>query len=65
MKTIEKLCRKFERLFPSYCADFDTINSYKGCYRICIIDVERNLYSWHIFTSCKDFSEWINGVVLE
>lgn len=65
MKTFEKLCRKFEKLFPGYCADFNEMESYRGCYRVCIINVENNLWCWHIFTSCRDFKEWMDGVILD
>lgn len=65
MKTMEKLCRRFEKLFPEYCADLDALESYRGCYRVCIIDVERDIWSWHIFTSCRDFREWMDGVVMD
>lgn len=65
MKTMQKLCRQFERLFPEYCAELDEMESHKGYYRVCIIDLHNNLWSWHIFTSCMDFSEWMHGVVLD
>ena len=65
MKTMENLCRQFEKRFPNYCAELDDINSYNDCYYICIIDIENNLWSWHIFNSCDDFRSWMNGVVLD
>ena len=65
MKTMEKLCRRFEKLFPNYAADLDTIDSHKGYYKVCIFDLEFNLPYWHIFTSCRDFREWMDGVVMD
>ena len=63
MKTMQKLCRRFERLFPIYAADLDTLESYRGCYRVCIIDLETEMYYWHMFKSCRDFREWMDGLV--
>ena len=55
MKTMEKLCRRFEKMFPGYAADLDDVNSYRGYYRVCIIDLEHMVFSYHCFTSCDDF----------
>lgn len=65
MKTMEKLCRRFERMFPDWCAELDTLESYPGCYRICIINTALDVWAWHMFTSCRDFCEWMHGVVLD
>ena len=65
MKTMETLCHRFERLFPGYAADLDTLESYSGCYRVCIIDLDRNDFCWHMFASCRDFREWMDGVVMD
>ena len=64
MNTMEKLCRRFEKLFPGYAADLDDINSYRGYYRVCIVTPDNNYY-WHLFTSCKDFRDWMNGVTID
>lgn len=63
MKTMKKLIQKFNRKFPNYSAYLDCIESYQGCYRICISDDEYKLSSWYIFDSCRDFNEWMNGIV--
>ena len=65
MKTMERLCRRFERLFPAYCAELDTLDSYRGYYRVCIIDLEHDIWAWHVFTSCREFREWMEGVVMD
>lgn len=64
MKTIINLIRKFNRKNPHHTAVLDSFESYKGCYRICISDNEFDLSSWYIFKSCKDFSEWMDNVIL-
>lgn len=65
MKTMELLCRRFDRKFADYAADLDTINSYPGRYYVCIINVVSNDCWWHAFTSCRDFLHWMNGVILD
>lgn len=65
MKTIPKLIRKFMRLHPEYEAWFDEMGSYKGYYRIAITEPVLHLTSDHIFFTCREFEEWINGVVLD
>ena len=65
MKTIPKLIRRFKRLYPEYEAWFDEVCSYKGCYRIAITEPVLHLTSDYIFSTCQEFEEWIDGVVLE
>lgn len=65
MKTFPKLIKKFKRLYPEYEAYFDTLESYKGYYRVAITEPVCGLTAWYTFESCKDFSDWINGVVLD
>ena len=65
MKTIPKLIRKFKNMYPEYDAYFDESESYKGYYRIAIIEPVLELTSWYTFDSCRDFNDWIDGVVLD
>ena len=65
MKTIQKLIKKFKRMYPDYDAWLDPIDSYKGNYHIAITEPVCGLTSWHYFSTCREFNEWINGVVLD
>lgn len=65
MKTIPKLIKKFKRIYPDYDAWFDKDFSYKGYYRVVITEPVLHLTSDYIFSTCRDFNEWINGVVLD
>ena len=64
MKTMEKLCRKFERIHPGYLADLCNDN-YEPRYTVFITEPVLGLVSRYVFETCRDFSEWINGVVLD
>lgn len=64
MKTIRKLCKRFNKISPNYSVHLDEIESYNGYYKLFIAD-ENGIGSWYIFASCKEFSEWMNGVILE
>ena len=64
MKTMNKLILRFNRMHTNYSAYLDKIESYIGCYRVCITDNEYNLSSWYIFSTCKEFYEWMKGVAL-
>ena len=52
MKTIERLVKRFNRVYPDY-------------YVIYITEPVCGLTSRHTFTTCRDFGDWINGVVLD
>lgn len=65
MKTFEKLCKRFSRLFPGYEIYFDKLESYPGFYRVCITRLDFNIPAYYTFETCKQFAEWINGVILE
>ena len=65
MKTIEKLIKRFNRLNPDYNASLDELESYAGYYRINITKPVLGLTSCYAFETCKDFADWINGVVLD
>ena len=66
MKTMEKLLSQFNRNHRNHRAELDTINSYKGYYRICISSFYPfSLSSTYTFYTCKEFSDWMKGVVLD
>ena len=65
MKTIQKLIAKFKRMYPDYDAYLDPIDSRKGYYWISITEPVCGLSSWYCFGTCREFEEWINGVVLD
>ena len=65
MKGIRKLIKRFIKMYPEYEAWFDEIDSYPGYYVIAITEPVLKLTCRYIFTSCRDFKEWMDGVVLE
>ena len=66
MKTMEKLCKRFERLHPGYEASLDTCESYPGFYRVYIDNAETgSLCHVYTFRTCADFRDWTDGVVLD
>jgi hypothetical protein len=66
MKTFRKLCKRFEKLWENYEIWFDEQESYPGYYRVCITDKHiLQLPAYYTFTSCRDFREWMDGVVLD
>jgi len=66
MKTMEKLVKRFNRLFGDafYTAELDWMSSYPGWYTVDITDPLGMSTRYH-FHTCKDFREWMDGVVLE
>lgn len=66
METMRKLVERFNRRHQHYRAFLDEINSYSGWYIIHISDYPNCFHScMYRFSSCKEFSEWMKGVVLE
>lgn len=65
MKTMQKLCKRFERIHPGYKAELDTMESYRGWYVIYITEPVLGLTSTYYATSCREFRDWMNGVVLD
>ena len=64
MKTMEKLIKRFERLHPDYEAHFNDWESCPGYYVIFI--TQHGLWpAEYIFSTLKDFREWMDGVVLD
>lgn len=64
VKTMETLCRRLARVHPGYRACYHPEWSEKGCQVVWIAtpDGESSRYT---FTTCKEFREWIDGVVLD
>ena len=70
MKTILALCRRFNRIHAdsNSTAELDELGSYPGHYRICIstnYPGAGTLNAWYVFSSCRDFKEWTDGVIFE
>ena len=65
MKTMEKLIKRFNRLMdPEMSAELDWINSYQGWYTVVITD-GCGLPGRYHFRTCKEFREWMDGVVID
>lgn len=70
MKTFEMLCKRFNRIHKGYRAIFDSFFSYRGYYNVTIIDDRKDLISYglstvYTFKTCKEFKEWIDGVIMD
>ena len=65
MKTMEKLVNRFNRMNPDYHACFHPEWSYRGYYVVYITEPVCGLSSRYEFQSCKEFREWMEGVVLD
>lgn len=65
MKTMHKLIAKFKRMYPEYDAWFDEEMSQPHYYWVAITEPVLGLTSTYMFESCREFNEWINGVVLD
>ena len=66
MKTFRKLVKRFEKLHPNYECWFDELESFRGSYKVCITDKHiLQLPAYYSFESCRDFREWMDGVVLD
>lgn len=63
MKTMEKLCDKFDRKYPAYVAILDSWCC-KGYYPVWIKDLISGLQVKYIFTTCREFKDWMDKVVL-
>jgi len=63
MKTMELLTRRFNRLNPGYHADLDWRDSYAGWYTVYIMG--HGCSTRYHFSTCADFREWMDGVVLD
>jgi len=64
MKTMEKLIARFNRMHPDYLAELCT-DSWEPKYTVYITEPVLGLVSRYVFDSCREFSEWMNGVVLD
>ena len=65
MKTMEKLVRRFNRLNPDYHAELEWRDSYPGWYAVYITEPVCGLTSIYHFSTCAEFREWMDGVVLD
>lgn len=71
MKTMEKLCKRFNRIHNGYKAIFDPFFSYRGYYNVTIMNDDKDfpslygLTSVYTFKTCREFKEWIDGVVMD
>ena len=63
MKTMEKLTRRFNRLNPDYHAYLEWRDSYPGWYTV-YIDGRGYATRYH-FSTCAEFKDWMDGVVLD
>ena len=64
MKTMAKLIRRFNRMTPDYKAELCT-DSWEPRYTVYITEPVCGMVSRYVFTSCRDFREWMDGVVLD
>lgn len=65
MKGIKTLIIRFEKLHNGYKAYFDDMESYRGYYKVYIVDTETDIGTWYVFTSCSDFRNWMDKVILD
>jgi hypothetical protein len=81
MPTMTQLCRRFSKVHPGYEAWLDRTESYPGFYRVYVQPTQPQLHlkigamrfathalvdgTWYTFTTCRDFREWMDGVVLD
>ena len=65
MKTMLKLINRFHKLHPDYKASFGRWESYKGYYVVYIQEPVLGLTHKYTFESCREFREWMDGVVLD
>ena len=71
MKTIKMYIDQFNRNNPGFIAELNEIDSYIdkkthcSCYYIVITDTAHNIPGFYQFYSCKEFKQWIDGVILE
>ena len=64
MKTMKKLVNRFNRLYPADKAELSS-DSWEEKYTVYITEPVCGLTSRYVFTTCNDFLDWINGVVLD
>ena len=64
MKTMQKLVDRFNRINPDYHAELCR-DSWEQKYTIYITEPVCGLTDRYVFKSCREFDEWMKGVVLE
>ena len=65
MATMEKLIRRFNKMNPAYKAELDWHSSYDGFYTVVIKEPVYGIPATYHFRTCKEFREWMDGVVLD
>lgn len=64
MSTMEKLVARFNRLNPDYIAELCT-DSWELPNTVYITEPVCGLTSRYVFDSCRDFKDWMDGVILD
>lgn len=64
MKTMQKLVDRFNRMYPEYLAELCR-DSWEQKYTIYITEPVCGITGRYVFKSCREFDEWMKGVVLE
>ena len=62
MKTMQKLVDRFNKMNPDYHAELD---SWEQKYTVYITEPVCGITGRYVFKSCREFDEWMKGVVLE
>lgn len=65
MKTMKKLCKRFNVIHKYHIAELDPVESAEGYYVVYVTDELYNLSTRYVFETCKEFEDWMNGVVLD
>lgn len=63
MRTMEKLCKRFERIHAGYKAELDKLDSYRGAYWVHVYN--DFIGSTYFFSSADEFKTWALGVILD
>ena len=64
MKTMERLIKRFNRMYPDYKAELCK-DSWEPEYTVYITEPVCGLVSRYVFPTCRAFREWMAGVVLD
>jgi len=65
MKTMQNLINRFNRLNPNYSAYLDPFDSRAGWYVIYVSGGPMGLSARHFFSTCAEFRDWMDGVILD
>ena len=64
MKTMERLVKRFNRMYPDYKAELSR-DTWEPRYSVYITEPVCGITSRYIFHSCREFMEWMGDVVLD